>query len=98
MQMPEKAQAGSQLERLEVQVIDEDGNVDNKMDGSLHTLTLDWNLKFSVAFVSGVCTLPPIKLPVLPGIWRGRVAHAVHPELFFVLEASKSDSYRNCSG
>lgn len=90
MQVPEKAHAGSKLEGLEVQVIDENGNVDSKMDGSLHTLTLDWNLNLSVALVSGACTLPAINLPILPGTWRGRVAHSLHPELFFVLEASRS--------
>uniref|UniRef100_A0A7I4FUU7 Uncharacterized protein n=1 Tax=Physcomitrium patens TaxID=3218 RepID=A0A7I4FUU7_PHYPA len=83
---PEEAYTGSQLEGLKVQVIDEDGNVDTKMDGSLHYLTVDWNSKLSIPLVCGVCSLPPINLPLVPGSWYGRVAHAVHPELFCALE------------
>lgn len=83
---PEEAYAGSQLEGLEVHVIDENGDVDSKMDGSLHCLNLDWNPKVSVPLTLGVCKLPAIDLPAMPGTWRGRVSHAAHPELFIVLE------------
>ena len=89
LQDPEEAYAGSQLEGLEVHVIDENGDVDSKMDGSLHCLNLDWNPKVSVPFTLGICKLPAIDLPAMPGTWHGQVSHAAHPELFIVLEASE---------
>lgn len=89
LQEPEEAYAGSQLEGLEVKVIDENGDVDTKMDGALHSLTLDWNPIFSVPLAFGACTLPAIDLPVVPGTWHGRVSHAAHPEIFFGLKASE---------
>ncbi|KAG0621736.1 hypothetical protein M758_3G044500 [Ceratodon purpureus] len=83
---PGEAYAGSQLQGLEVQVVDEKGDVDKRMDGSLHSLTLDWNSKAPVPLTLGVGKLPAIDLPVVPGTWRGRVSHAAHPELFTFLE------------
>ena len=89
LQDPGEAYAGSQLQGLEVQVVDEKGDVDKRMDGSLHSLTLDWNSKAPVPLTLGVGKLPAIDLPVVPGTWRGRVSHAAHPELFTFLEASE---------
>ena len=89
LQEPEDAYAGSRLEGLEVQVVDENGYVDTKMNGSLHSLILDWNSKVSVPLALGTCKLPAIDLPAVPGTWRGRISHAAHPELFFDLEASE---------
>ena len=80
---------GSQLEDLEVQVIDENGTVDNLMEGFPHSLTIDWNFEASLPLHHGACRLPAITLPAMPGTWHGRVAHAFHPELFFVIEVPR---------
>lgn len=80
MQVPERVAFGSELRGVEIEAVDENGQVDQRMDGVSHRLTLDWNRNISVPLRKGVCTLPSI--PMLnPGMWEGCVSHAEDPYL-----------------
>lgn len=81
MQEPGHAAAGSQLTGIVIDAVDEDGQLDETMDGTAHTLTLDWNPNIAVPLHQGRCTLPPIQMPKTPQLWKGCVAHTQNPEL-----------------
>jgi hypothetical protein len=84
--IPERVAAGSQLREIVIEAVDEDGQVDNTMDGTAHMLTLDWNPNIAVKLQQGRCTLPPIQIPHTPGaMWKGCVAHTKYPELEILL-------------
>lgn len=80
MQVPERAVFGSQLMGIEVEAVDEHGQVDQMMDGASHTLKLDWSANVIVPFHKGVCRLPPIPMYKV-GIWKGSVLHSQHQKL-----------------
>jgi hypothetical protein len=44
--IPERVAAGSQLREIVIEAVDEDGQVDNTMDGTAHILTLDWDPRY----------------------------------------------------
>jgi len=80
MQAPESVTFGSELTGIEIEAVDENGEVDHTMDGIAHNLTLDWNPNISVPLHRGRCILPPIKM-LSPGMWEGCVAHSQHSKL-----------------
>ena len=80
--IPERVAAGSQLKDIMIEAVDEDGQVDETMDGKDHILTLDWNTSIVIPLQRGRCTLPSIKIPPKArDLWKGCVVHAHHPEL-----------------
>jgi hypothetical protein len=84
--VPKEANVGDYLEGVVVEVIDENGNVDQDMHGFSHTLSLNWNPDSTVPLKLGSCTLPPIKLPYKSGTWFGMVSHTCNLELYVSLQ------------
>lgn len=80
MQVPKTVALGSQMTGVEIEAVDENGQVDRTMDGTAHSLSLDWNPTISVPLHRGACTLPPIPM-CNPGLWDGLVAHTQHSKL-----------------
>lgn len=80
MQVPDRVALGSHLTGIEIEAVDENGQVDHTMDGVAHNLTLDWSPNISVPFHRGVCTLPHIQMHN-PGMWEGCVTHCQHQKL-----------------
>jgi hypothetical protein len=93
-QVPKEANVGDYLEGVVVEVIDENGNVDQDMHGFSHTLSLNWNPDSTVPLKLGSCTLPPIKLPYNSGTWFGMVSHTCNLELYVSLQVCCLNSKR----
>ena len=66
--IPENVAAGSQLKEIVIEAVDEEGPVDNAMEGPTHALTLDWNPSIAIPLQQGRCTLPLIEFPCTPGV------------------------------
>jgi len=89
LQEPDHVAVGSQLMGIVIEAMDENGKLDETMDGAAHTLALDWNPNIAVPLHQGRCTLPPIRMPTSPGLWKGCVAHTQNPELQTYLSVSR---------
>lgn len=81
LQEPERVLVGSQLTGIIIEAVDEDEKVDDSMDGTAHSLALDWNPNIAIPLRQGSCILPPIQLPNVPQLWKGCVTHTLYPEL-----------------
>lgn len=79
--VPDHITVGSQLMRLEIEAVDENGEVDLTMSGKDHILTLDWDRCIIVPLLQGRCTLQGITMPLTKGKWQGCVFHTHYPNL-----------------
>lgn len=82
--IPEHSYAGSILKNVVFGIFDDEGNLDSKMDGFQHTLTVDLCTLSSVQykFSQGKCTVPKIMLPEDVRLLQFKAFHSWHTELF----------------
>ena len=79
--VPDSIRVGSDLMGIQIEVVDENGEMDHGMDGQDHTLTVDWNRSIFIPLHRGQCTLQPIRMPRTEGRWKGCVSHTKDPNL-----------------
>ena len=65
-------------------IFDDGGNIDSKMNGCHHTLTVDLCTMSSVqyTFIEGKCTVPKLQLPEYSGLLEFKAFHSWRTELF----------------
>lgn len=82
--IPEHSNAGSILKNVMFGIFDDEGNIDSKMNGCQHTLTVDLCTLSSVqyTFIQGKCTVPKLQLPEDIGLLEFKAFHSWHTELF----------------
>ena len=80
----EQAHFGSILKNFVFGIFDDGGNIDSKMNGCHHTLTVDLCTMSSVqyTFIEGKCTVPKLQLPEDSGLLEFKAFHSWRTELF----------------
>lgn len=86
--IPEQAHSGSVLKDVVFGIFDDEGNIDSKMNGCHHTLTVDLCTLGSVqyTFIEGKCTVPKLQLPEVSGLLEFKALHSWHTELFVCIK------------
>ncbi|KAF7830720.1 structural maintenance of chromosomes flexible hinge domain-containing protein GMI1 [Senna tora] len=94
--VPDFCTAGGQLENIDFEIVDPDGDVDknihhNDKDGQSHLLTIrsgsfveEESIRYT--FKHGRCTIPAIPVPPSEEIFCFEAAHSQYPELNLIVE------------
>ena len=84
MQIPEQAHSGSILKNVVFEIFHDGWNIDSKMNGFHHTLTVDLCTMSYVqyTFIEGKCTIPKLQLPEDSGLLEFKAFHSWRTELF----------------
>lgn len=78
--IPNEANAGGTLQNIKIEIHNENGQVDKKMDGPHHMIMLD-ACRHAYPLKQGICCIDTIQLPNKPGMWCCRVYHSMNSEL-----------------
>lgn len=95
-QVPRTSYLGESLTNVVIEVIDERGSVDTALDGGLHNLLANFNKHSVYSLRSGRCSLPPVALPSVVGLWRAEIKHAAYPSLKLEIEVWESHDVIVC--